>query len=78
MDGYGSVHEPPVIPSIVVQGFRCATGWIVAEEPHVRSIRIELCLDMRGEVVASIDDHPDLCGAQPISYDEVLEVSTLE
>ena len=35
-----TAHAPSVIPSIVIHGLRCAAGWVVAKEPHVRSIGI--------------------------------------
>jgi hypothetical protein len=66
-----SVHEPSLISSIVIQGLRCFTGWVVAGEPHVRSVGIELSLDMSGEVVTSVDDHPNVCRLKPSSSDEV-------
>lgn len=34
VDKQGSLHEPPVIPSIMVECFRCTTGRVIAEEPH--------------------------------------------
>ena len=54
----------------MIQGRRRPTGRIVAEEPHIRSVGIELCLDMREEVVTSINNHPDVRWVQPIPYDE--------
>ena len=61
----------------MVQGRRRPTGRIVAEEPHIRSVGVELGLDMREEVVASIDNHPDVRWFQPILHDEIPEASTL-
>jgi len=49
-----------MISSIVIQGRRRPAGRIVAEEPHVRSVGIELGLDVRRKVMASIDDHPNV------------------
>ena len=53
-------HEPPVIPSVMGQDLRRPTSWVITEEPHIRSVGIEFGLDMRGEVVASIDNHPNI------------------
>ena len=44
----------------MVQGCRRPTGRVVPEEPHIRSIGIESGLDVRGEVVTSIDNHPSV------------------
>jgi len=73
VDGCWTVHEPPVISSITVQGRRCPTGRVVAEQPHIRSVGIELRLDVRGKIVTSIDNHPDVLWVQPTPYDEILE-----
>ena len=67
------IHEPPMFSSIMVHGRRRPTGRIIAEEPHVRSVGIELCLDMRREVMASINDHPNVRRVQPTSYNKVTE-----
>jgi len=69
--GYWAAHEPSEISSIMVQGRRRPTGRVVAEEPHIRSVGIELGLDMGGEIVASIDNHPDVCWVQPTLHDEI-------
>ena len=71
-------HEPPMISSIMVQGRRRPTGRVVAEEPHVRSVGIELDLDVRREVMTSIDDHPNVSRVQPTSYNKVTETATPE
>ena len=78
VDEHWTVHEPPVISSIMVHGLRCSAGRIVAEEPHLRSVGIEPGLDVRGEVVASVNNHPDVRRVQPTSYDEVPEAAILE
>ena len=44
----------------MVQGLRRPTSWVITEEPHIRSVGIEPGLDVRGEVVASIDNHPNI------------------
>lgn len=72
------IHERSMISSIMVQSRRRLTGGVVTEEPHGRSVGIELGLDVRGEVVASIDDHPNVRGVQPASYDEASEATILE
>ena len=71
VDECQTVHEPPVVSSIAVQGRRCPTGRVVAEQPHIRSVGVELCLDVRGKIVTSIDNHPDVRLVQPIPYDEI-------
>lgn len=62
-----------MVSSIVVQCLRCTTGWVVAEEPHVRSVGIKLGLDMGWEVVSSVHDHPDIRRIQPTWHDQVTE-----
>lgn len=54
-----------MIPSVVVHCLGRTTGWVVAEEPHIWSIGIEFGLDVGGEIVASIDDHPDIRRIKP-------------
>lgn len=67
-----------MIPSIVIQGCRRPAGRIVAEEPHVRSVGIELGLDMRREVMASIDDHSNIRWVQPGSCNEAMKAAIPE
>ena len=69
------IHEPPMIPPITVQSRRRPTGRVVAEEPHVRSVGIELGLDVRKKVMASIDDHPNVRRVQPASSNKVTEAA---
>ena len=64
-----------MLSPIMVQGRRRSTGGVIAEEPHIRSVGIELGLDVRGEVVTSIDDHPNVRRVQPASYDDVPEAA---
>ena len=61
----------------MIQGRRRLSGLIVAEEPHIRSVGIEPGLDVRGEVVTSIDNHAGVCWVQPTAYDEVPEADFL-
>lgn len=62
-----------MLSSIMVQSHRRFAGRVVAEEPHLRSVGIELGLDVRREVVASIDHRPNISRVQPVSYYEVPE-----
>jgi len=67
-----------MISSIVIQGRRRPTGGVIAEEPHVRSVEIELGLDVRRKVMASIDDHPNVRWVQPGSCDEAMKAAIPE
>ena len=62
----------------MVQGHRGPASGVVAEEPHIRSVGIELGLDVRGEIVTSIDNHPNIHWVQPTSYYELPEAAVLE
>lgn len=51
------IHSPSVFASVRVECGRGLAVGVVPVEPHVRTVRVQRFLDVRWEVVSSVDDH---------------------
>lgn len=54
-----------MVTSVLVEGLRRVARRVISVKPHLLSVGVQPALDVFGEVMSAVYNHPNLIGMQP-------------